>query len=60
MMERITGCGCSLGGVIAVYAAVVSPLIAAFCGTQLVEVATIGNLDNVEFERPELLANRNR
>ena len=28
--------------------------------TQLVKVAAIGNLDNVEFERPELLANRNR
>lgn len=39
MMERITGCGCSLGGVIAVYAAVVSPLIAAFCGTQAYNLA---------------------
>lgn len=33
LMESITGCGCSLGGVIAVYSAVASPFIAALCGT---------------------------
>lgn len=32
-MEKITGAGCSLGGVIAVYAAVTSPFIAAISGT---------------------------
>lgn len=39
MMERITGCGCSLGGVIAVYAAVTDPFTSAFCGTQAYNLA---------------------
>jgi hydroxyethylthiazole kinase len=39
MMTRITGSGCSLGGVIAVYAAVASPFIAALTGTNLYNVA---------------------
>lgn len=33
LMEKVTGCGCSLGGVIAVYAAVTDPFTAACCGT---------------------------
>ena len=32
-MEKVNGCGCSLGGVIAVYAAVTDPFTAACCGT---------------------------
>ena len=39
MMERISGCGCSLGGVIAVYAAVTDPFTSAFCGTQAYNLA---------------------
>jgi len=38
-MERITGAGCSLGGVIAVYAAVASPFIAALTGTAVYNLA---------------------
>lgn len=33
-MEKITGCGCSLGGVCAVYASVANPFIAALTATQ--------------------------
>lgn len=39
LMERITGAGCSLGGVCAVYACVASPFIAALCGTQIYNLA---------------------
>jgi hydroxyethylthiazole kinase len=39
MMTQITGSGCSLGGVIAVYAAVASPFIAALTGTNIYNVA---------------------
>lgn len=38
-MEKITGAGCSLGGVIAVYLTVASPLIAALTGTQVYNLA---------------------
>ncbi len=38
-MEKITGSGCSLGGVCAVYAAVASPFIAALTATQLYNLA---------------------
>ena len=38
-MERITGAGCSLGGVIAVYATVASPFIAALTGTAVYNLA---------------------
>lgn len=33
-MEKITGCGCSLGGVCAVYASVANPFVAALTATQ--------------------------
>lgn len=33
LMEKVTGFGCALGGVIAVYAAVASPLVAALAGS---------------------------
>lgn len=39
MMERITGSGCSLGGVTAVYAAVASPFIAALTATSIYNLA---------------------
>lgn len=38
-MEKITGSGCSLGGVCAVYAGVVSPFIAALSATQIYNLA---------------------
>ncbi len=38
-MEKITGAGCSLGGVIAVYATVASPFIAALTGTAAYNLA---------------------
>ena len=38
-MEKITGAGCSLGGVIAVYATVASPFIAALTGTAVFNLA---------------------
>lgn len=38
-MEKITGAGCSLGGVAAVYAAVASPLIAAVTATAVYNLA---------------------
>lgn len=38
-MEKITGAGCSLGGVCAVYACVTEPFIAALAATQLYNVA---------------------
>lgn len=38
-MEKITGAGCSLGGVIAVYAAVASSFIAALTGTAVYNLA---------------------
>jgi len=38
-MEKITGAGCSLGGVIAVYATVASPFIAALTGTAVYNLA---------------------
>ena len=39
MMERVTGCGCSLGGVMAVYACVTDPFVAAVAGTALYNIA---------------------
>jgi hydroxyethylthiazole kinase len=39
LMEKITGAGCSLGGVMAVYAAVASPFIAALTGTNIYNLA---------------------
>ena len=39
MMSMITGCGCSLGGVIAIYSCVASPLVAALAGTAIYNVA---------------------
>lgn len=39
LMERITGAGCSLGGVMAVYAAVASPFIAALTGAAIYNLA---------------------
>lgn len=38
-MEKITGAGCSLGGVVAVYATASSPFIAALTGTAVYNVA---------------------
>ncbi|PWJ48486.1 hydroxyethylthiazole kinase [Faecalicatena contorta] len=38
-MEKITGAGCSLGGVVGVYAAVTSPFIAAVTGTAVYNLA---------------------
>lgn len=38
-MEKITGAGCSLGGVMAVYLTSTSPFIAALAGTQVYNVA---------------------
>lgn len=38
-MEKITGAGCSLGGVIAVYATIASPFIAALTGTAVYNLA---------------------
>ncbi len=38
-MEKITGAGCSLGGVCAVYACVASPFIAALTATQIYNLA---------------------
>ncbi|QQE78706.1 hydroxyethylthiazole kinase [Alicyclobacillus sp. SO9] len=38
-MEKITGAGCSLGGVVAVYATVASPFIAALTGTAVYNLA---------------------
>ncbi len=38
-MEKITGSGCSLGGVCAVYAGVTSPFIAALTATQIYNLA---------------------
>lgn len=38
-MEKVTGCGCSLGGVVAVYATAASPLIAALTGTAVYNLA---------------------
>lgn len=39
MMERITGCGCSLGGVAAVYAGVTDPFTAALAATNVYNLA---------------------
>ncbi|MGO1468942.1 MAG: hydroxyethylthiazole kinase [Tissierella sp.] len=39
LMEKITGAGCSLGGVMAVYSAVTTPFIAALTGTQIYNLA---------------------
>lgn len=39
LMGKITGAGCSLGGVIAVYATVASPFIAALTGTAVYNLA---------------------
>lgn len=39
MMAAVTGSGCSLGGVMAVYAAVTTPFIAALTGTAVYNVA---------------------
>ncbi|QLH75579.1 MAG: hydroxyethylthiazole kinase [Methanomassiliicoccales archaeon] len=39
MMKNITGAGCSLGGVVAVFSSVASPFIAALTGTQLYNLA---------------------
>ena len=38
-MEKITGAGCSLGGVCAVYAAVTDPFTAALTATQIYNLA---------------------
>ena len=38
-MERITGAGCSLGGVMAVYAAVATPFVAAITGSAIYNLA---------------------
>jgi len=38
-MEKITGSGCSLGGVVAVYATVASPFIAALTATAVYNLA---------------------
>lgn len=38
-MEKITGAGCSLGGVVAIYAAVASPFIAALTATAVYNLA---------------------
>jgi hydroxyethylthiazole kinase len=38
-MEKITGAGCALGGVIAVYATAASPFIAALTGTAVFNLA---------------------
>lgn len=39
MMTCVTGCGCSLGGVMAVYAAVAEPFIAAITGAAIYNLA---------------------
>ena len=39
LMSKITGCGCSQGGVLAVYATVADPFTAALCGTSVYNVA---------------------
>lgn len=39
LMQKVTGCGCSLGGVMAVYAAVADPFIAALTGTAMYNLA---------------------
>lgn len=39
MMARVTGCGCSLGGVAAVYAAVAEPFAAALAATAAYNLA---------------------
>ncbi len=38
-MSKITGCGCSQGGVLAVYACAADPFTAAVCGTAVYNVA---------------------
>lgn len=38
-MEMVTGCGCSLGGVTAVYATAASPFIAALTATAVYNLA---------------------
>lgn len=40
-MEKVTGFGCSLGGVMAVYAAVADPFVAAVAGVAHYNVAGI-------------------
>lgn len=49
-MEKVTGCGCSLGGVVAVYAAVASPFIAALTGSAVYNLA--GRLAESKVEGP--------
>ena len=39
LMSKITGCGCSQGGVLAVYACAADPFTAAICGTAVYDVA---------------------
>ncbi len=39
LMSKITGCGCSQGGVLAVYACATDPFTAAICGTGVYNVA---------------------
>ena len=39
LMSKITGCGCSQGGVLAVYACAADPFTAAICGTAVYNVA---------------------
>ena len=39
LMSKITGCGCSQGGVLAVYACAAEPFTAAICGTAAYNVA---------------------
>ena len=38
-MEKVTGCGCSLGGVVAVYATAASPFVAALTATAVYNLA---------------------
>ena len=39
LMSKITGCGCSQGGVLAVYACAADPFTAAVCGAAVYNVA---------------------
>ncbi len=50
MMTKITGAGCSLGGVTAVYLAVAQPLIAALAATSLYNTA--GEIAEETKQRP--------
>lgn len=70
-MQKITGAGCSLGGVMAVYATATSPFIAAIAGSQIYNLAgqfaenkadgpgsfEVHFLDELYKARPEDIAN---